>query len=554
MKKYLRFLTLLCAVMLVAGLLAGCGGEKTPGPTATPSGEPAQSAAPEQPPEEPADKYVYKMPIAEEMYTISAWRPYTSTYLTSPNEILANIELEKRTNIHIDYKLVPMDDSTTQYNLMVTSGDYTDIIFQGMNGGTPAYSGGLDKAISDGVLLELTDAVNKWMPNIKSYMDQNDDIRKQMHTDSGNIAAINVIQNGNEPAWVGPGIRLDLLDKVGISEVPQTYDELYVALTKFKNELAVEQPLIIMASGFSTLSHGMTAGFDVDPGFYNQDGTVKFGFIEPGFKEYITMMNKWYKEGLIDQEFYTRTAYTDFVAMDRIPAGKVGASENMMYTMPNMYKMMSGNPEFHMVAMPFPRKSADYVAHFRRFNEITGTTAIAVSTAVTDIDKLEKIARWLDYRFSEEGALLLNYGIEGETFEFVDGKPVFNDRILKDPNGIAPGDMMQQLTDSGYGAFYDWTRNRSTVSDEEWAAYDIWGDSASGDWVMPPVTLTSEEGTEYSVIYGDIETLVTETIPQFITGQKLLSEYDAFVEQIKSMNIARCIEIQQAALDRYLNR
>jgi hypothetical protein len=95
--------------------------------------------------------------------------------------------------------------------------------------------------------------------------------------------------------------------------------------------------------------------------------------------------------------------------------------------------------------MPFPRKSADYVAHFRRFNEITGTTAIAVTTAVTDIDRLEKIARWLDYRFSKEGALLLNYGIEGETFEYVDGKPVFNDRILKDPNGIAPGDMMQQL-------------------------------------------------------------------------------------------------------------
>jgi hypothetical protein len=41
------------------------------------------------------------------------------------------------------------------------------------------------------------------------------------------------------------------------------------------------------------------------------------------------MMHKWYTEGLIDQEFYTRTAFTDFVAMDRIPAGKVGASENI---------------------------------------------------------------------------------------------------------------------------------------------------------------------------------------------------------------------------------
>jgi putative aldouronate transport system substrate-binding protein len=48
--------------------------------------------------------------------------------------------------------------------------------------------------------------------------------------------------------------------------------------------------------------------------------------------------------------------------------------------------------------------------------------------------------------------------------------------------------------------------------------------------------------------------LLPKAIPQFITGQKSLSEYDAFVEQIKSMDIARCIEIHQDALDRYLNR
>jgi putative aldouronate transport system substrate-binding protein len=48
--------------------------------------------------------------------------------------------------------------------------------------------------------------------------------------------------------------------------------------------------------------------------------------------------------------------------------------------------------------------------------------------------------------------------------------------------------------------------------------------------------------------------MISETIPQFITGQKPMTEYDAFVEQLKSMNIDRCIEIQQAALDRYIAR
>ena len=68
---------------------------------------------------------------------------------------------------------------------------------------------------------------------------------------------------------------------------------------------------------------------------------------------------------------------------------------------------------------------------------------------------------------------------------------------------------------------------------------------------MPPVTLTTEEGNEYANIYGDIDTLVRESIPSFITGAKPLSDWDAFVSQIRSMGIDRCIALQQAALDRY---
>ncbi len=551
MKRIMRITTLLMSLLLLLTLFAACNNDTAP--TTSPSQSPNQSEAPNQS-QEPAEDYVYKMPIADSPYTISAWRAYTSTYLTSPNEIASNAELERRTNIHIDFKLSPQADAATQYNLLITSGDYTDIIYQGVNGGTPNYTGGFDKAIEDGIFLELTDAVNKWMPNLKSYLDNNDDIRKQMHTDAGNIAAINVVQNGNQPAWVGPGIRLDLLNKVGISDVPETYDELYIALTKFKNELAVEQPLAINFTGYSEMSFGMVSGFDVGPGFYNENGTAKFGFLEQGFRDYVTLLNQWYKEGLIDQEFFTRSGPDDFVAMDRIPAGKIGATEQMIYTMPHIYKALSGSDDFHMVAMPLPRKTADSVAHFRRFNEITGTTGLVVTSAVDDTEKLENISRWIDYRFSEQGNLLLNYGIEDDTFTMVDGNPIYTDKILNDPEGRSTADMMNIYTDSSFGALYDWTRERPTVSDEEWAAYDIWGDSASGDWNMPPVTLTSDEGTEYANLYGDIQTFITESIPQFITGQRPLSKYDEFVSQLETMNIQRCLEIQQNALDRYLAR
>lgn len=547
MKKRTRFIAFLLGFILIATLFAGCQDSKTPSVSPT---EPA-SAGTDKPTEQPEQEgYVYRMPIAEDMYTISAWRSFSSTYLTSPNEILANIQLEKNTNIHLDYVLAPSADAATQYNLMLTSGTYTDIIFQGANGGTPNYIGGIDKAIGDGVFLDLSEAVDKWMPTLKGFMESNADINKQIRTDSGNIGAIACIQNGNEPAWVGPMIREDFLDSVGL-DMPQTYDQLYTVLKAFKGELNIERPMSINYLGY-TWYHSLTAGYDVAPDFYNENGTVKFGFIEDGFKDYITMMNKWYSEGLIDKEFYTRTNWV--VSTEDIAAGKVGVADASLYSyVPTMIKLTT-DPNFNFVGMPLPRTSADKIAHFRRVNEITGTSALVVTTAVDTAEKLELVSRWIDYRFTEEGRTLLNYGIDGETFEYVDGQLRFNEAITNDPEGRSFSDMQYINTDSAFGAFYDWKRSLVAYTPDQLKPMDVWGDSSLGDWVMPPVSLTSEEAGEYSTIYADIQTLITEMIAQFVSGARPLSEFDSFVEQIKSMNIDRCIELQQAALTRYLNR
>ena len=42
-----------------------------------------------------------------------------------------------------------------------------------------------------------------------------------------------------------------------------------------------------------------------------------------------------------------------------------------------------------------------------------------------------------------------------------------------------------------------------------------------------------------------------ENVISFITGEKSLDEYDAFVDTIEQYNIGRCIELKQAALDRF---
>ena len=72
------------------------------------------------------------------------------------------------------------------------------------------------------------------------------------------------------------------------------------------------------------------------------------------------------------------------------------------------------------------------------------------------------------------------------------------------------------------------------------------------DLLLPScMTMTDEENSEFVALYTDIETLTHENTVKFITGEQSLDDYDAFAEQLRTYNIDRCIELKQAALDRY---
>ena len=49
---------------------------------------------------------------------------------------------------------------------------------------------------------------------------------------------------------------------------------------------------------------------------YVVDGDVKFGWVEEGFKDYLTLMHQWYTEGLLGADFYICLLYTSDAADD----------------------------------------------------------------------------------------------------------------------------------------------------------------------------------------------------------------------------------------------
>ena len=65
------------------------------------------------------------------------------------------------------------------------------------------------------------------------------------------------------------------------------------------------------------------------------------------------------------------------------------------------------------------------------------------------------------------------------------------------------------------------------------------------------LSLTAEESEAYSSPYNDIKTYVEENVPLFIRGDRSLDEWDDFVATLYQFGLQDCIDIYQAAFDRY---
>ena len=137
--------------------------------------------------------------------------------------------------------------------------------------------------------------------------------------------------------------------------------------------------------------------------------------------------------------------------------------------------------------------------------------------------------RW----YTDEGSLLANYGVEGVSFDYVDGKPVLNETVTDAPEGMRDALLIYASNDT-ICCVIDPTAVTSGYSDVDKAAPEIWNEGMDDTMVIPStVTLSADENTRAANIYSDVlQTVCLEAIAKFITGEKPLTEYDSFVESI----------------------
>jgi putative aldouronate transport system substrate-binding protein len=547
MMKRKKSLSVMSAVLVASVALAGCSSnEESEKPVSN-----GESAAPSAVANTPAEGYT--LPIVNDgsvTLTIAA-RDVASPYSYSKGLPVWQ-EIEKRTGVKINWQVTPNDQYNDVMKVKLAAGkDLPDILT--LPTADPV------KTADDGLIMPLDELIQKYAPNISKFLKDNPEVDGKMRSPDGKLYAISSVTSGvaySDP--YGFLIRQDWLDKLGLKE-PKSLDDWYDVLKAFKekdpngNGKADEIPFSpdLKLRGLTLFGSAKGLHLFYSSGYYpDSKGKVQYEWLKPEAKELIVWLNKLYKEELIDAEFMTRTSDSNTANIVR---SQVGATN----------RFLNGKPKFEAATekageagavwnMTVPAAGADGKGFYEKYGPISGWYAIS-----KDAKNPEVAIKFLDYIYaSEEGNRLLTYGIEGQTYTMVNGKPQFTEFAYKNKDGLDINTVLRSL---GATPTMPWIRaSEGPLSLQPKAILEL--DPKSAEQVKKvesflieanPYSLPSVEESETLARYQtEITTYVDSMLAKFVTGVEPI-DWDKFTKQVKALGIDKVLEVKQSQYDRY---
>ncbi len=413
MSRMIAFI-IAAAVAIAAPVWSGGG---TEGPAG------AQPAASGALPDKPED---LTMPIVKEPITLKYFIEMDFGKIGVHTDNYAKMagyrEMEKRTNIKVEFIHPAAGQANEKFNLMVSSGDLPDMMYRRWT----AQPGGPQKMLDDKVIQTLNPLVARYAPNLKAFLDTETAIKKMVVTDDGILYSFPIVRYKQSIlAPYGWQVRGDWMDKVGLTALPETLDEWYTFLKTFKEKDPAGNGKTVPFMLYE-IKHGRGPriflwAYGMEYGWYQVDGKAKFGPYEPAFKDYLTRMAQWYAKGSSTGTSPPSPRTPPTTARSpttRPPAGSAGSATPWA---------ASSRPTRRTRA---PRSTSDRSRRRRSrrarragttpFDTITTGQGAAISTR-TKYPK--EAAKWLDYHYSSGGHLFMNFGVDGLSYRMEAASP-----------------------------------------------------------------------------------------------------------------------------------
>lgn len=314
-KKMLALLLSACMVISMAGCSSG-GEETATGNTGGGGGEGSNAASAEAGDTSlPEGFNATGMPIMNEKITLKVWIEGGADIDWEQNRFVK--EIEEKSNIKLQIISTPLSDALQKRNLMLASGDYPDLILTDW----PTVftkSDIMQYGVKEGVLLPITDYIDKYGNNMKRIFEYNPSYRDRCVAPDGEIYGFARFSECYHcSAYPKIYLRQDWMDKLGL-KMPETTEELREVLRAFVNDDPngngkKDEIGMLGATTWNTMVEYALMGMSfqtVKPDFWlslGADGkSVEFSPSTDAYREGLRYIKSLYDEGLIDGASFTQ--------------------------------------------------------------------------------------------------------------------------------------------------------------------------------------------------------------------------------------------------------
>lgn len=558
MKK--RILSLLLTTAMVAGLLSGCGGngegkeEESDNPGTVDDGEDEQELT--------TVRILCKNDMSDTVKT-EDWEQYpvSQVFIEELEEIGIRLELECISNESVENVFTTrMASGQNMPDLIaycwIGNGEQ-DVLEWAESGLVYPVNELLDQYDEDGSIKAFYDEMAPGTWEGSTAADGNVYWFSYLAGDGTTIDR----ETGEEYQKVAPytlSIRKDWVEAVG-EEVQEVYtpDELFDILKKMHDEDAngngVSDEIAYLAIdwfNYTSQPFGLNPGLICETSYGGEE--VTSNFYNENFPTYIEFMQRLYENGLIDSTILN-TSQEQLISDDRLSV-VFGYSEwDYEYLIPD-------REEDEMYVPILLDADGDLTNGFPIRIDFPYPVAYNQYFVPSSCENPEAVVRLMDYVYTEEYALLNQFGVEGLAYEFDE-----NGNIVTLPedgnNGVSLYETSLGLYALPRMSLYPSVADRCNEAASSYMQEkQLWVYNFSrelypmADPVYPGVSLappTEEERAVISETSGQLTSYVLELHADLVLGNRSLDDLPQYLEELESLGLQEYIDVTQARYDRY---
>lgn len=414
-----KVVSLMLVSAMVAGMLAGCGSDSgsSKGGSSTETGSAAEASSSG----ETADDADDKSPITFEYFNADGkngnWDNPVAKAITEATGV----------TLDVSYPVASQGDAKEDVALMIANDEYPDMIYA---------KGSATDLYQAGALIDMTDLIEKYGPNIKKMYGAELEKLKWSQDDPG-IYQLSYAGVNQKTLTTGGSCQIQWAAlKENDYKYPKTLDEYEKMIKSYlaahpKTEDGLDMIGITMSASdwhwMITLGNpaGLIADASPDNGQWiiDDEYNVHYKHVTDEEKEYFKWLCRMYNEGILDPNFATQTD-DDYIA--KVASGRVVAitDAEWHYSQCEATLVADGKVDQTYVGLPVTLRE-DQVEKALLYQGTTVGWGIGITKSCEDPVRAIK---FLNYLCSDEGQILYHWGIEGENYFLDDnGQPYRTD-------------------------------------------------------------------------------------------------------------------------------